>query len=175
VSEHFPFVSGINYESMVDGSGVRTVIFLSGCPHHCPGCQNPDTWAEDFGKQADMNLIHEIADEYHKRRGYLSGVTLSGGDPLYHPDQTLYFWTRLNDAIKELAGDNAQNTNLWIYTGYTWEIIQQRMLRDPALRSLVNTYTDVIVDGPFVQSLADKRLSFRGSSNQRIIHVKGNG
>lgn len=167
----YPQISGVNYESLVDGSGVRTVIFLSGCPHHCPGCHNPETWDDSYGKQITDEIVHEIAEEYCKRYSYLSGITLSGGDPLWHPERTLYFYEKLTKEIASLMGENTEKINLWIYTGYTFSQLQKRRNSEPELATILDKYADVIVDGPFIKDLADKRLAFRGSSNQKIIRL----
>lgn len=163
----YPFLSGVNYESLVDGSGVRTVVFISGCPHHCFNCHNPETWNPWYGKLCDAKMIQEIAEEYAKRKDYLAGITLSGGDPLWDTEKTYWLLNDLEDAIYERTKQS--HVNLWIYTGYTWEELMAR--EDTFLKSILNK-TDVLVDGPFVQDLADKRLAFRGSSNQRILQVQ---
>lgn len=135
----------------VDGPGFRTAIYLAGCSHHCPGCQNPQSWDPQTGRPMTIDEIMEIVKEED------FDVTLSGGDPLYNLEDTLL----LSRAIKE-AG-----YGIWLYTGYTYsEILSDRNLKQ------VLPYLDAIVDGPFIESQRDTDLKFRGSSNQNIILLK---
>lgn len=134
----------------VDGPGLRTSIYLAGCNHACPGCHNPSSWNFEAGKPYTVDqLMQEIYEEDFN-------VTLTGGDPLCSPDAVL----PLCEAIR------AAGYSLWIYTGYTWEEI----LADEKLLSVVRL-ADVLVEGPFILSLRDTDLLFRGSSNQRLIRV----
>ncbi|MDE6696818.1 MAG: anaerobic ribonucleoside-triphosphate reductase activating protein [Muribaculaceae bacterium] len=133
----------------VDGPGFRTAIYFAGCRHLCPGCHNPQSW--DFNAGTDMTLeelLNIIEEEDFD-------VTLSGGDPLYHPEEIAI----LAKAIHE------SGHKVWLYTGFTIEEIQAS-----AKLSLPLPYLDAIVDGPFIESLREPDLPFRGSSNQRIIH-----
>jgi len=163
----YPYLSGVNYESVADGPGVRAAIFLSGCGHNCPGCHNPDTHDPHCGSQLSDASIYTIA-YLIENRPYISGITLTGGDPLYDVEATLNFVKRLSEYLE----DRWNNLSVWLYTGYTWEQLMKRYAVDDNLKLLLSM-VDVVVDGPFVQSLADKRLAFCGSSNQRIIDVKG--
>lgn len=164
-------ISGINYESLVDGEGVRTAIYLSGCVHNCPGCHNPETHNPEYGKPVTPELIQKIAKGMVKRKDFLSGFTLTGGDPFYDPAETSKFLVAL---WRELLDQDFPVDKLlpWIYTGYTLEqLLQLAPTVDKTER--VHYYNllgicDHLVDGPFIQSLADKSLAFRGSSNQRI-------
>ncbi|MGM9842956.1 MAG: anaerobic ribonucleoside-triphosphate reductase activating protein [Muribaculaceae bacterium] len=135
----------------VDGPGLRTSIYFAGCIHHCPGCQNPQSWnpAAGFHCEIDTILTKVIENDFD--------VTFSGGDPLFQVEQL----TLLARKIKQL------NKEIWCYTGYQYEdiIASQRL-------SQILPYIDVLVDSPFIQSLRDISLHFRGSSNQRIIDVK---
>ncbi len=135
----------------VDGPGFRTAIYLAGCTHRCPGCHNPQSWAFDGGKQMTLREILDIVEEED------FDVTLSGGDPLCSPESTLIL-------VKAL---NKTGRNIWLYTGYTIEEIE----RDPKLLEIASS-VDTIVDGPFIESLKDPDLRFRGSSNQRIIKMR---
>ncbi len=143
----------IAYETMVDGPGFRTSIYCAGCAHHCPGCHNPQSW--DFCGGSEMT-VQELLDII--KDDEFSNVTFSGGDPLYQVEG----FTELARRIKEETGKT-----IWCYTGFTHEEI----LADKRL-SMILPYLDVIVDGPFVESLKDSELLFRGSSNQRIIYLK---
>ena len=160
----YPHLAGVNYESMVDGEGVRATIYLSGCSHHCPGCHNPETHDPKYGTRITNEVIELIADEIAKRP-YLSGITLSGGDPFFNSCGTYAF---LVDLLLALGRRNIDKINVCTYTGYTFEeIIKKDLFWDIMLLG----FTDVLVDGPYIEALADKSLPFCGSSNQRIIDV----
>ena len=135
----------------VDGPGFRTSIYLAGCRHGCPGCQNPQSWCEDNGSLYSLQSIMEIVEEED------FNVTLSGGDPLYNPVSTQV----LVEALKK------NRRNVWVYTGYTWEEILSSEILLNAVRK-----ADVLVDGPFIESQRNLDIPFRGSSNQRIILIK---
>lgn len=163
----YGYLAGVNYESACDGDGVRAAIFLSGCAHDCPGCHNPETHDPHFGIPITNEIIHRLAIEIDQRP-YLSGITLTGGDPLFEPFKTLAFLTAL---IRELG----RLPNIWLYTGYVFDDIMSAEAppgTEAWARKLIVDLCDVVVDGPFIRELADKRLAFRGSSNQNIIHVK---
>ena len=136
--------------SIVDGTGVRQVFWLAGCPHHCEGCHNPKTWNPDQG------LDYEPFGVYRMAIKSPFDVTFSGGDPMFQSGQ-------LYNVCKHLHNYK----NIWVYTGYTWEEI----IDDPNM-SKVLKHIDVLVDGKFIKELADHTLRFRGSSNQRIIDVQ---
>jgi anaerobic ribonucleoside-triphosphate reductase activating protein len=137
--------------SLVNGPGVRYVLFFQGCTHGCPGCQNPETWDRAGGHEADTGeILREIS-----RIRYLDGITLSGGDPLLQPE-----------AAAEIArGAKALGLSVWCYTGWTWENL-------PAASRQALACIDVLVDGPFILARKDGRAKWRGSSNQRLIDVK---
>lgn len=137
---------------MADGPGLRTSIYCAGCRHHCPGCHNPQSW--DFGNGHKMSvddLLQVIKDDD------ISNVSFSGGDPFYQVEG----FTELARRIKAET-----NKTIWCWTGFTYEEI----LADGKL-SMMLPYLDVLVDGPYVEALRDSQLHFRGSSNQRIIHL----
>ncbi|ENQ3107906.1 anaerobic ribonucleoside-triphosphate reductase activating protein [Bacillus cereus] len=147
-------VMSIIHDSVVDGEGLRTVVFFAGCPHRCFGCHNPQSWNICNGTEMTKE---EIINEIEKNP--LTDVTFSGGDPFFQAAE-----------IKELA-KNVKNLqkNLWIYTGYTFEEIQNSQNND--MIELLD-YADVLVDGRFELESRDLTLPFRGSSNQRIIRLK---
>lgn len=134
----------------VDGPGLRTSIYFAGCNHHCEGCHNPQSWDFDGGSLMTLSQILNIVEEED------FDVTLSGGDPLYRPE----FVSAL---VKGIA---ALGHKVWIYTGFTWEEIEN----DDTLRNAVND-AEAVVEGRFVESLRDTSLYFRGSANQRIIYL----
>lgn len=137
-------------ESIVDGQGIRMVIWSQGCKMACPGCHNPETHNPCGGQEYD---IEELKNEITKYAKYHQGITLSGGDPFLQPE-----------ANKELA-DHAHSLGLdvWAYCGKTYEQLQDNVLLSSC---------DVLVDGPFIRELRDITLAFRGSSNQRIVNVQ---
>lgn len=140
-------------DTTVDGPGFRTTIYCAGCPNHCPGCHNPQSWDISNGHPVEIEDILKVilADSF-------ADVTFSGGDPMFQPES----FTELAKAIRQRS-----NKNIWCYTGYLFE----DLLRHPAQRALLEQI-DVLVDGRFIEALRDEELRFRGSSNQRIIDVK---
>ena len=139
-------------DSIVDGEGVRTVIWTQGCPHACPGCQNPGTHDFDGGALFDVN---EVIDELKTIKNQ-DGITLSGGDPVCQ-----------SEACYEISKEaHEMGLNVWCYTGFTYE----QMLLNPKTRRLLEQI-DVLVDGKFVLEEKSYDLYFRGSRNQRIIDV----
>lgn len=145
----------ITKSDMLNGDGLRVVLWFAGCSHHCKNCQNPITWDPDGGLEFDEDAKQEIFEELDK--DYISGITFSGGDPLYPGTRE-----GLLALIREIK-DRYPDKTMWLYTGYLWEDI-----RDLELVS----YLDVVVDGRFVEELKDNNLPWKGSSNQRVIDVK---
>lgn len=147
----------ITTDDMLNGDGLRTVLWVAGCTHHCKGCHNPITWDINggipFDEAAENELFEKLAPEY------ISGVTFSGGDPL-HPENRGEI-TRLCRKFREMFPDK----DIWLYTGYTFEEVGRDF---PEIIPLV----DVIVDGEFVESEFDSKLHWKGSANQRVIDVK---
>ena len=146
------------YRSTIsDGPGLRYSIYLAGCRHRCPGCHNPESWDPLAGTCITPDMLQRIADEINGDP-LLDGITLSGGDPFYDPE-----------SLYELLLFLSRHTNLpiWVYTGYRIE----ELLADAEMSKCL-TLIDTVVDGRFVQELFDPRLSWRGSSNQRIVKVK---
>lgn len=140
-------IMNIIQDSIVDGEGLRTVVFLAGCPHRCFGCHNPASWNMSNGTEMTVDQVAEIV-----LSNPLNNVTLSGGEPFMQADELL----QLAQKIKEMG------KNIWCYTGYTFEEVQSY----PVLN-----YIDTLVDGKFVMDLKDLDLWYKGSSNQRIIDV----
>ncbi len=147
-------LAGIVDESVVDGPGVRLVVFAQGCPHHCRGCHNPYTWDSDGGTEVSIEQILLRAEA----NPVLSGITLSGGEPFA---QAPGFACLAHEA-------RCRGLSVVTYTGYTWE--QLTGPSAPGVRDLLLA-TDILIDGPFIQELADPGLAYRGSRNQRIIQV----
>lgn len=159
------YISGVDYESLADGIGVRAVIYLSGCSHKCPHCQNPDTHNANFGTKFTPKLAQEIIKNI-QNRAFLSGITLSGGDPLFEGNiaEVCAFIKSVKSAV------NRDNFTIWLYTGYTWEELQEKRQTNAHLDEILRDI-NVLVDGRFDINKADKSLAFRGSSNQRIIEI----
>lgn len=151
-------IAGINFESIVDGDGVRVVIFFSGCNHHCRGCHNPESHDFNIGKPFTLEIQEQIA-EYIRETPFISGVTLSGGDPMYSAEDILPF-------LRELKKLSPAST-IWVYSGFTYEEI----VAEPSMRGLLDM-CDVLVDGPFILEQRDVTLSYRGSRNQRIVDIQ---
>lgn len=154
----------ITKDDMKNGDGLRVVLWLAGCEHHCPGCQNPITWDPDDGLEFDDTAKKEIFDQLDK--DYISGITFSGGDPL-HP-ANINGVLELIEEIKQKYPDKT----IWLYTGYTWEQLFDSNNKPYSKRGEVVQNIDVIVDGMFVQNLLDVNYPWAGSRNQRVILVQ---
>ncbi|WP_304383614.1 anaerobic ribonucleoside-triphosphate reductase activating protein [Muribaculum intestinale] len=134
----------------VDGPGFRTSVYMAGCRHACPGCHNPQSWDFNGGTLMDIEELMAVVEEEDW------DVTLTGGDPMYHPGAVMEIARR----VHELGHD------IWVYTGFTWEDLIKKEELSNVLRLI-----DVIVDGPYHAAERDTDLLFRGSRNQRIIDV----
>ena len=151
-------ISGINFESIVDGEGVRVVVFVSGCCHDCKGCHNPASHSFTAGQDFSDELQNEIID-YIKKTPFVSGITMSGGDPMYSAIEVTEFLKLLKEEIPDVS--------VWLYSGFTYEEILQDVYMTNAL-----LLCEVLVDGEFVLEQRDMTLCYRGSKNQRVIDVK---
>ncbi len=145
------------FDSIVDGPGLRMTIFTQGCPHHCPGCHNPETWSPTGGFLENTSNVASLFLEHEE----LDGITLSGGDPIFQPEAILSLLQQIKKAKPE--------ANVWIYTGYLFEDL---LASGDKYISKILELCDVLVDGPF--QLENKSLNclWRGSTNQRLIDVK---
>lgn len=146
----------ITTEDMNNGDGLRTVLWVAGCSHHCKGCQNPQTWDEDGGIPFDDDAMNELLEDLEK--DYIAGLTLSGGDPLFTGNRDV-----IEAVIKQVREKFGNTKTIWMYTGYKWEGIYGL--------PMVNEI-DVIVDGPFILEQRDISLKWKGSPNQRVIDVQ---
>lgn len=152
-------VAGFYEESISNGLGWRCVLFVSGCPHHCKGCQNLKAQNFSYGKEINEDeLLEKIKDN-----SILNGLTFSGGEPLCKENipGVLHFLYRVKEIRPEF--------NFWCYTGYTFEELMER--NEPLLNEFLHSI-DVLVDGRFIEEKKDPELFFRGSSNQRLIDLK---
>lgn len=140
---------------MLNGDGLRVVLWVAGCAHACPGCHNPVTWDPEGGLPFDEAARREIYEELEK--DYVSGITFSGGDPL-HPANI----RGVTELARQIRNDFPDKT-IWLYTGSTWN----------GVRDLeVARYVDVLVDGTFQEAKKDNTLRWKGSSNQQVIDVQ---
>lgn len=145
----------ITKDDMLNGDGLRVVLWVAGCNHCCRGCQNPVTWDPDGGLIFDQDAKMEIFDQL--AQDYISGITFSGGDPL-HPANRM----EVRELMREIREKYPSKT-IWLYTGDVWENI----LHYPMMK-----YVDVLVDGEFVAEQRDVKLLWKGSGNQRVIDVQ---
>lgn len=145
----------ITKDDMRNGDGLRVVLWLSGCRHHCPGCQNPVTWDAEDGLLFDDEARREIEEQLEKP--YISGITFSGGDPLFpaNVEEITGYCRKLKECFPYKT--------IWLYTGEVWEDIRNWDIM---------RYIDILVDGRFEQEKKDNLLHWRGSGNQRVIAVQ---
>ncbi|MBQ8640664.1 MAG: radical SAM protein [Clostridia bacterium] len=149
---------GIIRESIVDGPGLRFVVFVQGCPHHCPGCQNPESHDPEGGFVTSTSRIWDNLI----RNPSLRGVTFSGGEP--------FLWARELAEVGRCA--KARGLDVMTYSGYTWEELRKMAQTDEGVRDLL-AVTRYLVDGRFVLARKDMTLRFRGSANQHIWDIDG--
>ena len=144
-------------DSIVDGEGIRTVIWTQGCAHKCPGCHNPQTHSFEDGFELDIEEVKEQIDELEGQ----DGITFSGGDPFYQVEVCL----ELAKYIK------SKNMSIWCYTGFTYETLISLSKNNSKIIEFLKTI-DVLIDGPFLLEQKSLDCTFRGSKNQRIIDTK---
>lgn len=149
--------SELTYDSIVDGEGIRTVIWTQGCIHNCPGCHNPKTHSFTDGFLVDVKSVCDEIDAIE----FQDGITLSGGDPMCQVDACL--------EIAKFCQN--KGLNVWCYTGYKIEDLLKRSLKEKKLKEFLENI-DVLVDSPFIMELKSYDVPFRGSSNQRLIDSK---
>ena len=144
---------------VLNGDGIRVSLWVSGCEHNCNQCQNPQTWDVNSGIAFDKDAEEELFEVLGK--DYISGITFTGGDPLY--ENNIEDVLNLVNKIRILLPEKT----IWLYTGYDWITI----INDPKKKEIALN-CDVIVDGQYIDELRDITLKWRGSSNQRVIDVK---
>lgn len=147
-------VAGVVGESIVDGPGIRYAVFVQGCPHHCPGCHNPQTHPFEGGREMDTEEIFAA----FQGDPILKGITFSGGEPFCQPGPLAELARRVHEMGKDVL----------TFTGYTYE--QLAVMEDPEVQALL-AETDTLIDGPFLQEEKNLELRFRGSENQRVIDL----
>ena len=144
----------ITKDDMLNGDGLRVVLWVAGCAHGCPGCHNPITWDPEGGLPFDEEAKQEIFDELDK--DYVSGITFSGGDPLHEAN------VRQVTALAKEIREKYPNKTIWLYTGSLWKDIKELEIVQ---------YLDVLVDGEFQEDKKDNMLHWKGSANQLVIDV----
>ena len=154
--EYIRLAADLQSDSIVDGPGLRAVLWTQGCGHHCPGCQNPQTWDFNGGGLIPISVVKEAIDELENQDGF----TMSGGDPMFQPEAC----NEIAKYVKE------KGMNLWVYTGFTFEDLMKLAKTKPIYREFIERI-DVLVDGRFIESKKNLSLLFRGSSNQRLIDI----
>lgn len=151
----------ITHEDMLNGDGMRVVLWVAGCEHHCPECQNPETWCKDGGIPFDDSALNELITELEK--DYISGITFSGGDPLAPFNESEV--SNICYYVKHLA----LGKTIWVYTGYTYEELLERK---SVFTNDILAKADILVDGEYKKDLRNVNLKWRGSSNQRVIDLR---
>lgn len=146
--------SDLQPDSIVDGEGIRTVLWTQGCSHHCLGCHNQSTWDFDGGVLVDVDLVKEAIDELQ----FQDGITFSGGDPIY----------QIEPCLEIAKYCKNKGYNIWCYTGFTYEELMK--MDNPAILEFLSL-VDVLVDGRFILKEKSLDLHFKGSRNQRIIDM----
>ena len=150
----------INHCDMLNGDGIRVSLWVSGCSLHCKGCQNPQTWCFNSGVPFDENAIQELYEALDKP--YIQGLTLTGGNPMDNMPEILHVCHNVKEKFP--------NKDIWLYSGYTFEQIQEREVGMGILE-----YVDVLVDGPYIEEQRDISLHWRGSKNQKVWKKDANG
>lgn len=154
--------AGINYNDMCAAPGVSVTLFTQGCPHHCEGCHNPETWDFDGGKEFTLDVLRKIVDGL-AHNGVKRNFCIMGGEPLCEQNTLLTLMTI------QYVKQRLPEIKIYLWTGYYYE--QLLKSSDPKI-PLILKEIDVLVDGPFIKSLKDITLKMRGSSNQNIIDLK---
>lgn len=157
------YYAGISECDVLNGEGFRVVLFVSGCNHYCPFCQNEKTWNPYFGHkftfETEKYILHCL------KKDYIDGITITGGDPLYYDNRGRVMM--LIQSIKNICPDK----DIWLYTGYKWEEILS-MRKESSLIDRIVSLIDVLVDGEYDQGLRDLTYPWAGSTNQRVIDVQ---
>lgn len=152
-------IAGFYDESISNGLGWRAVLFVSGCPHHCPGCHNEVAQNYDYGEEFDETKILEKI----KKNSILNGITISGGEPLCKENIA-----EVNKFIEDVKKEKPE-FNIWCYTGYTLDELKNR---NDKITNETLSNIDVLVDGRFIEERKNPEIKFRGSDNQRLLDLK---
>lgn len=149
--------SQIRKTDIANGEGIRVSLYIQGCHRHCPNCFNPETWDFNGGREFNDGIENILIDLI--KQPHIVGVTILGGEPLEAENRKDI--SKLLKKIKQCC----KNKSIWLYSSYQYEEIEK-------FKEEILSYLDILVDGPFIEKLKDRKLRFRGSSNQRVIDVK---
>lgn len=156
--------AGLIHNDFSAAPGVSVSFFTQGCPHHCPGCYNPETWDFDGGKEFTYDVLNDIEESLFAN-GISRSLAIMGGEPLC--EQNIFLTLLVVKTIKEKYPD----VKIYIWTGYTYDYLMSRITNNLHLKQVLD-YADFLIDGPYVEELRDISLPMRGSSNQKIIDLR---
>ena len=156
--------AGLIHNDFSAAPGVSVSFFTQGCPHHCPGCYNPETWDFDGGKEFTYDVLNEIEESLFAN-GISRSLAIMGGEPLC--EQNIFLTLLIVKTIKEKFPD----VKIYIWSGYTYDYLMSRITNNLHLKQVLD-YADFLIDGPYVEELRDISLPMRGSSNQKIIDLR---
>ena len=156
--------AGIIKNDFSAAPGISVSFFVQGCPHHCKGCHNPETWDFDGGKEFTYDVLNDIAESLFAN-GISRSLAIMGGEPLC--EQNIFLTLLVVKTIKEKYPD----VKIYIWSGYTYDYLMSHITTNLHLKQVLD-YADFLIDGPYVEELRDISLPMRGSSNQKIIDLK---
>lgn len=158
------YYGAIKKFDVADGEGVRVSLFVSGCRNCCPGCFQPETWNFNYGKEFTAETIREILEAL--KPSHIQGFSLLGGDPFEEENQEVLI------ELLELIKETYPEKDIWCWTGYLYEDLIEGGKKHTEYTDKMLKLTDVLIDGPFIQEKKNLMLKFRGSENQRLLHLK---
>lgn len=158
------YYGAIKKFDVADGEGVRVSLFVSGCRNCCPGCFQPETWNFNYGKEFTADTIREILEAL--KPSHIQGFSLLGGDPFEEENQEVLI------ELLELIKETYPEKDIWCWTGYLYDDLIEGGKKHTEYTDKMLKLTDVLVDGPFIQEKKNLMLKFRGSENQRLLHLK---
>jgi len=158
------YYGAIKKFDVADGEGVRVSLFVSGCRNCCPGCFQPETWNFNYGKEFTADTIREILEAL--KPSHIQGFSLLGGDPFEEENQEVLI------ELLELIKETYPEKDIWCWTGYLYEDLIEGGKKHTEYTDKMLKLTDVLIDGPFIQEKKNLMLKFRGSENQRLLHLK---
>lgn len=158
------YYGAIKKFDVADGEGVRVSLFVSGCRNCCPGCFQPETWNFNYGKEFTADTIREILEAL--KPSHIQGFSLLGGDPFEEENQEVLI------ELLELIKETYPEKDIWCWTGYLYEDLIEGGKKNTEYTDKILKLTDVLIDGPFIQEKKNLMLKFRGSENQRLLHLK---
>ena len=156
--------AGIIKNDFSAAPGISVSFFVQGCPHHCKGCHNPETWDFDGGKEFTYDVLNDIEESLFAN-GISRSLAIMGGEPLC--EQNIFLTLLVVKTIKE----KYPNVKIYIWSGYTYDYLMSHITTNLHLKQVLD-YADFLIDGPYVEELRDISLPMRGSSNQKIIDLK---